>query len=115
MPGGFVEKNERFLDAAMRELREEVRLKVPEAVLRGSIVNRRIFDDPHRSERGRLVTECFHVKLVNEHGKLPKFKGSEDPNEVDEVLWVDIADLRREDFFEDHYFIISYMLGLGTL
>lgn len=112
MPGGFVEKNERFLDAAMRELREEVRLKVPEPVLRGSIVNRRVFDDPHRSERGRLVTECFHIKLVNEHGNLPKFKGSEDPNEVDEVLWVDIADLRREDFFEDHFHIIRHMLGL---
>lgn len=113
MPGGFVEKDERFLDAAIRELREEVRLKVPEPVLRGSIVNRRVFDDPFRSERGRLVTECFHIRLDNEK-ELPKFKGSIDPDEVDEILWVDISDLRREDFFEDHFFIISSMLGLST-
>lgn len=110
LPGGFVEKNEKFLNAALRELREEVRLKVPEPVLKGSIVNRRVFDDPYRSERGRLVTECFHVRLENER-ELPKFKGSIDPDEVDEILWMDISDLRRQDFFEDHFHIINYMLN----
>lgn len=112
MPGGFVEvdENETFLNAAMRELREEVRLKVPETVLRGSIVNRQVFDNPHRSERDRLITECFHVRLKNEQ-ELPKFKGSIDPDEVDEIFWMDVSDLRREDFFEDHFHIITYMLN----
>jgi bifunctional NMN adenylyltransferase/nudix hydrolase len=109
LPGGFVNKHETFLDAALRELREETRLRVPVPVLQGSIRNRVTFDDPHRSARARLVTQCFHVLLANDT-KLPEVRGGDD---ADEALWMDVADLREEDFFEDHYHIIKSMLGIS--
>ncbi|MFP3686240.1 NUDIX domain-containing protein, partial [Bacillus sp. SIMBA_026] len=34
LPGGFINPHERLLDACLRELRERLRLKVPEPVLK---------------------------------------------------------------------------------
>lgn len=111
LPGGFLEEHERFLEAALAELREETRIRVPIPVLRGSIKSFRTFDDPHRDARARLVTECFHFHLVND-AKLPEVRGGDDAEYAD---WYDIAwILDNEDkFFGDHYHIIKNMLGLS--
>lgn len=106
LPGGFLGPEENFLNGAIRELREETRLKVPVAVLKGSVVASEIFDDPHRSERGRIVTQCFHFRLENEM-TLPEVRGSDD---ADWAGFVDFSTLSEEDFFEDHYHIIRKML-----
>lgn len=111
LPGGFVNEHETFLNAAIRELREETRLKVPEPVLRGSIKSSRTFDDPHRSLRARLVTQCYHVHLANDV-TTPEVRGGDDAEHAD---WYDLAwILENEDkFFEDHYHIIKSMLGIN--
>jgi bifunctional NMN adenylyltransferase/nudix hydrolase len=111
MPGGFVNSNETFRNAAIRELREETRLKVPDPVIRGSIKNSRVFDEPHRSERARLVTECYHINLANDI-KLPEVRGGDDADHAD---WYDLAWIvaNEELFFEDHYHIIKAMLGVN--
>lgn len=109
MPGGFLNDNERFETAMLRELREETRLRVPSKVLLGSVVSRRVFDDPHRSARARLVTETFHINLRSE-AQLPEVRGGDD---ADEALWVNISDLNEKEMFEDHYHIIKVMLGLS--
>lgn len=110
LPGGFLNPNERFEDAYVRELREETNLRVPIPVIRGSTVSRRIFDEPHRSARGRLVTECFHVHLANDV-TLPEVRGGDD---ADEAMWVDLAWIldNEDQFFEDHHSIILATLGL---
>jgi bifunctional NMN adenylyltransferase/nudix hydrolase len=108
LPGGHLNEYERQLDGAIRELREETKIKVPEAVLRGSIRDHETFDDPYRSTLGRVITKAYHFKLADDV-TLPKVKGADD---AEKAKWVPISELREEDFFDDHYFIIQYFLGL---
>lgn len=108
LPGGHLNEYERQLDGAIRELREETKIKVPEAVLRGSVVAQHTFDDPYRSTIGRVITQAYHIKLADDV-TLPKVKGSDD---AEKAKWVPINELREEDFFDDHYHIVSYFLGL---
>jgi ADP-ribose pyrophosphatase YjhB (NUDIX family) len=61
LPGGFLDGGEKLEDACLRELREETKLKVPTAVPKGSIKDRKVFDDPHRSMRGRTITHAFLI------------------------------------------------------
>lgn len=110
LPGGFVNQDETLFDACVRELREETRLKVPVPVLKGSIQTQQIFDDPHRSARGRTMTYAFHMALPADE-KLPKVKGGDDARHA---LWVPLSELDPQRLFEDHYFIIQRMLGLST-
>lgn len=108
MPGGHLNEFEKQLDGAIRELREETKIKVPEAVLRGSIRDHETFDDPYRSTLGRVITKAYHFKLADDV-TLPRVKGADD---AEKAKWVPISELREEDFFDDHYFIIQYFLGL---
>ncbi len=108
IPGGHLNEYERQLDGAIRELREETKLKVPDAVLRGSVRDHETFDDPHRSTIGRVITKAYHIKLPDAV-ELPKVKGADD---AEKAKWVPIGDLREEDFFDDHFHVISYFLGL---
>lgn len=118
LPGGFLEPNETLETACLRELDEETKIKVPDAVLRGHIKMREVFDAPFRSSRGRTITHAFLIEL--DPGKLPKIKkgGQPDDEETENIAWVRLSDLRREQFFEDHYAIIKKLtaqLGNRTL
>ncbi len=108
LPGGFISPHERLMDACLRELRERVRLKVPEAVLKGSLRGQRLFDEPHRSWRGRTLAEAFYFALRPEQ-QLPQLKPVRGG---DHARWVPLADLDPEGLFEDHFFIIQDFLGL---
>ncbi|ARU57850.1 bifunctional nicotinamide mononucleotide adenylyltransferase/ADP-ribose pyrophosphatase [Oleiphilus messinensis] len=107
LPGGFIDGHETLENACLRELREETRLKVPEPVLRGSIKDRAVFDDPHRSARGRTITHAFYFEL-EPRAELPKVKGGDD---AASAFWLPLADLDPGKLFEDHYFIIQKMTG----
>lgn len=107
LPGGFLDQDERLETACIRELKEETKIKVPEPVLRGSIKAHEVFDDPHRSARGRTITHAFYIELKADK-KLPKVVGSDDAKQA---IWMPLADLNPEEMFEDHYFIIRKMLG----
>lgn len=108
LPGGFVDGNEKLMDACLRELREETRLKVPAPVLQGSIKHQQVFDDPHRSARGRTITHAFYIELAP-NKELPKVKGGDDAKHA---MWVPLADLDPTTIFEDHYFIIKELTGM---
>lgn len=100
-PGGFVNQHEKVFDAALRELREETKLKVPEAVLRGSLRASRVFDDPSRSLRGRTITHAFLFNL-QPMGVLPVVKGSDD---AIKAKWISLYEFfnMRNVMFEDHF------------
>lgn len=109
LPGGFLNQDEYITNGTIRELREETMLKVPEKVLRGSIVQTKVFDSPHRSERGRTITHCTHFRL---HGDtLEKVKGADD---AEKAFWFPVGDVKRNCnmFFEDHMDMIVNMLGI---
>ncbi|WP_339886362.1 bifunctional nicotinamide-nucleotide adenylyltransferase/Nudix hydroxylase [Vreelandella maris] len=108
LPGGFINPHERLLDACLRELRERLRLKVPEPVLKGSLRGQRLFDEPHRSWRGRTLAEAFYFALRPDQ-QLPRLKPVKGG---DHARWVALADLEPESLFEDHFFIIQNFLGL---
>jgi bifunctional NMN adenylyltransferase/nudix hydrolase len=108
LPGGFIHEYEKLENAMIRELKEETKLKVPEAVLRGSIKESKTYDDPHRSARGRLITQAFLISLPAQTS-LPKVKGSDD---ADKAKWVPLNELNPKKMFEDHYFIVKDLLGV---
>jgi bifunctional NMN adenylyltransferase/nudix hydrolase len=128
MPGGFINQYETLEDAVVRELHEETNIDIPMGVLHNKIKARRIFDNPHRSDRGRTITQAFLFDLNDEitrkisSGKLvttisgksftsavgmTKVKGSDD---ADKAVWVPIASLKRNQLFEDHWDVIHEML-----
>lgn len=111
LPGGFLNNKERIVDGAIRELREETKIKVPEPVLRGSIREVKVYDDPNRSERGRTITHAFLIRLDNER-ELPKVKGSDDARSA---RWVPLADVQfmSESIYEDHQAIILDLLRMN--
>jgi len=111
IPGGFVGQDERVRDAAIRELREETKLKVPDPVLRGSIKANAVYDKPDRSLRGRTITHAFFIELPP--GPLPKIKGSDD---AEKARWIPLSDFQqmREQMFEDHFMIIQDMMGKAS-
>lgn len=109
LPGGFLDRDERVIDGVLRELREETALDVPPGVLRGSIVETRVFDDPHRSARGRTITHAALIHL-RPSPDLPAVRAQE--SEVEAVRWVPLADLRDDRMFEDHGQIIRALVGL---
>jgi len=108
LPGGFLNQYEKVVDGMIRELREETKIKVPEAVLRGNIKKIQAFDDPYRSARGRTITHCGLIELPN--GELPRVKGSDDALKAG---WFELSKLTEELFFEDHYFLICHLLSLN--
>lgn len=107
LPGGFLDPGERLLDASLRELREETKLKIPSPVLKGSIKRQAVYDDPYRSARGRTLTHAFYFELTPS-AELPKVKGSDDAKCA---RWVPLSELDPQMMFEDHYFIVQDMLG----
>jgi len=108
LPGGFLNQDETIQDAAIRELKEETRIKLPEPVLRGSIRGMHVFDHPERSQRGRTITHAFHFDFPS--GELPPVRGADDAEKARWYPTSEALDL-EESFFEDHYHIVEHFLG----
>lgn len=105
IPGGFLNQDEKIIDGALRELKEETKIKVPVPVLRGNIVSREVFDHPKRSSRGRTITHAFLIHLPPQE-ELPKIKGSDD---AEEAKWFPLSEVRRDMMYEDHFDIILHL------
>jgi bifunctional NMN adenylyltransferase/nudix hydrolase len=110
LPGGFLDVNERIADAAIRELVEETRIKVPARVLRGSIKAAQVFDHPGRSQRGRTITHAHLFVLEDSPTGLPEIKAGSDARKA---RWfpLSVARSMSESFFEDHGSILEHFVA----
>lgn len=109
LPGGFIKEMEPIDDAVIRELREETRLKVPSAVLRGCERANRVFADPHRSSRGRTITHAYLYHLPP--GDLPEVRAASDAKKA---VWWPLSDVREDMMFEDHFHIIHRLRAMAA-
>jgi len=107
LPGGFLEPNERFYDAALRELDEETGFRSLDSRMHNARRGEAVFDHPLRSSRGRIVTTAFYFDLGDDH--CPEVRASSDAKEA---RWVPIAELRslERELFEDHACILDHFL-----
>lgn len=108
LPGGFLDQDVKIVDAAVRELKEETRIKVSVDELYKSVVGNHVFDHPLRSLRGRTLTHAFMMNLGA--GELPKVKGDDD---ADKAFWLPLNEVmqRESEFFEDHYYVIQFFIN----
>lgn len=111
LPGGFRNQRETFLDGAIRELIEETNVRVPEKVLRGSIVKTELFDDPRRSFGIPRNTMAVYMRISpNPDGSLPRANGADD---AALCKWVPLTDaLNNIDMYDDHKDIVSKVTGV---
>ena len=109
LPGGFLDKDERWFDGAVRELGEETLFELPSSVMEHALKDQAIFDNPGRSPRGRLITQAFYFALKSE--RLPEVKGADDAKEA---RWVPVSELPGmvDQLFEDHALILDRFLGI---
>jgi bifunctional NMN adenylyltransferase/nudix hydrolase len=111
LPGGFLERSERLLAGAIRELREETTLDCSAEDLRLAFRGVATFDHPQRSQRGRTVTHAHHFELPDTL-PTPAVQGADD---AQAARWLKTAEIpsMTEQLFEDHYVIIDHFLKLS--
>ena len=80
------------------------------AAMRAALEGQRVFDAPHRSQRGRTITHAFFFHFPE--GELPPIQGGDD---AAEAKWVRLARVpgMQSQMFEDHYHIVDWFLGSG--
>lgn len=105
LPGGFLKINQRAYDSAVAELYEETSIDVSKQLLKASVVDYFMEDDPNRGDRCRTITHVFYYNLKFK-GPLPNVKPGDD---AELALWLPLATLPElEDrFYDDHYQLIQ--------
>lgn len=108
LPGGFKENTETFLDACIRELKEETNLRIPEKVLRGSIKNVQMFDDVRRNIGIARVSMAYHIEVLpNADNSFPEIRPDSDAYSAQ---WVELSEALSMNIFDDHLDIIRWFI-----
>jgi len=110
LPGGFINVDETLLESCIRELKEETKIDCPVPVIKGSLKDREVFDNPKRSSRARTITTAFLFPLEARKEGLYKVKGGDD---AAYAKWFPLSEFfkMRSQLFEDHYAIGCNMIA----
>ena len=109
LPGGFLDSDETLFNACLRELREETNVSLSDADWRTAYQSQQTFDEPHRSVRGRSITQGFYFKL-NDAIPQPQVLGGDDAKRA---FWLPLSDVCSEHMFEDHYAMIDRFVKIN--
>lgn len=115
LPGGFRDhKDKTFLDCAIRELMEEANVRIPEKVLRGSIIKTELFDYIKRSYGIPRNTLAVYFRVnPNPDGTMPRVSPHDD---AIEAKWFTLTEvLNSVNLYDDHKGIISKLTGVMPL
>lgn len=114
LPGGFKNANETFVQCALRELDEEVNIRVPRKILEGSIVGTRLFDAPDRGQGIPRNTLAVHIRIKRDSdGRLARIVPADDAMHAE---WMLINDAMNEiSMYDDHQDIISTLLNVQAI
>ena len=91
-PGGKVEKNETFEEALLREIKEELNIKI--------VLQDKIAEEKYKDEKIDIV---LHYYLCNEKS------GTIELNEHEDLAWVEKKDFDKYDFAEGDRNILSLL------
>lgn len=110
LPGGFLGEKQWIRDSIIRELREETRIAVANEDLLRIMQPIKVFDNPGRSLRGRVITHAARFNL--DHlglTKRPKVRADDD---AEAVRWFSFGEILKADksLFEDHAEIIRRLV-----
>lgn len=98
--GSNIDAGETFLEAAIRELREETGLDAQKDVIVLDAVG--VYDAPGRDPRGRVISQAFSaLVLAEETGHVAA------GDDAAAVRWVDITEIDTVDLAFDHNVIVA--------
>jgi ADP-ribose pyrophosphatase YjhB (NUDIX family) len=99
IPGGYLEleKDETFIEAAIRELKEETNITAKE----DQLVYLKTLDDPKRDPRGRTISEVFRLNINDD--QYNEIKAGDDAKDY---KWVSIFDIKNIELAFDHKQVI---------
>lgn len=113
LPGGFLDPKKSTTESMLKNLKKDTSIEIGTPILKSNIIASRLFDDPKRSTRGRIITEASLIVLddITSINTFPKTKKSKNGDE--QVFWVPVnrLDGMANELFEDHYFIIKSLLN----
>ena len=108
LPGGYVEADLLVEQSALKELKEETRIKVSPEYIQKHVVASRHFDDIDRDLRCRTITFAYYTVLPN--GPLPQVKGSDD---AAFAKWIPKSELPlfENQMYADHFHILNWFFN----
>jgi bifunctional NMN adenylyltransferase/nudix hydrolase len=109
VPGGYLEPRETVWQSALRELDEETGLRLLDSDIRGAVKAVQVFDNPDRSQKGRVITHAHWFDLGPR--RPPELTAGDDASSAE---WVPIAKLAslEDQFHDDHFHILDSFFGL---
>ncbi len=105
LPGGCVVEGERLLASAIDITKSILSMGIADDVLYESLRLKDVFDNPKRSELGRVIAHVFYFSLADDIVDNTSLSIDSDNYE-----WVSVDSLDSSNMYQDHFFILKKCL-----